>query len=613
MISMIMTGCGKSVEEVKSNINDKAVEAVTEVMADNATADEAASVEETADMPDYAHSDSVVLAGNVAYYIGASEIVSLDLTTGKSEVVWIEDSEYRDMYALNSGAGILLKDNLYFTRTIEDAGSDSYHATRQLNKLNLLDNSFEQVVSYSADNYCSNNMYYADGILYADLNGINDCFEIDDDGNIVRAMNRTETEEYKMVPEGYTLATYEGATKTLFPKESYSQNGMLILYNADNSLVSYDPVSGRETELGGYLNSVNDKSILINSYESGEYRYGLINRKTGEYKYLTNDEYLVSIGIDDEYVYYCETDDSGADTICRMSLDNGRMETVCALPQEKSRLEVSPSALLHPVMTDDYVFIVESHDCGLYPAAVNLNTSEIIVGDNWYYQSGVAQIGTMVRKSASSTAPDGQVLINARCALINITENFAGAERINDTMEARMDEFIARATDNHMAAESWYNDSIEFAKENDSEVYFVPFSFTESIDDLDYMKDNIICFRINGYDYLGGAHGTPYYESFIFDLNTGNRLKAGDFIDLTEEELKNKVLEAVVKRMNEEGRDLFWEDAEESVYNIITPDYANAYLSENGIVFYFDPYLIASYAQGFIEIEIPYSELQKEE
>ena len=34
------------------------------------------------------------------------------------------------------------------------------------------------------------------------------------------------------------------------------------------------------------------------------------------------------------------------------------------------------------------------------------------------------------------------------------------------------------------------------------------------------------------------------------------------------------------------------------------------YLSETGVVFYYAPYEIASYAEGFPEVTIPYSELE---
>lgn len=616
MITLTMAACGKATEAPASTGATEATEEeVTEVMAEPATEEEATEEENSVySMPNSAYSSTVVLAGDRAYFLGNDEIMTLDIATGKSEVVWISDAEYRDQYAFSQGSGLLLGDNLYFVRCINDE-TGSYCSSRELNKYNLTTNSIEAVGTFSSDNYCTGNMYYTDGVLYADLNGINDCFQIDEDGNVVKAMNRADIEEYAMVPEGYSLTTYESGRKTLFPKESYSQNGKLILSNTQSDVVIYDPASKRETELGGFVIAINDKNVLIETYDSGKYAYGLINRKTGEYKYLASlDDYYSSIGIDDEYSYFSQAnEETGATEIGSISLADGKISIVYTAPVSETRLEVTLAYIASPVKIGNFVFTIESHDCGLYPAVINLDTKEMTVGDTWYYQSGIAGVGTIVRGTYSKASDFGQVLVTAKSALININDSYKGAEKINATMNARLDELVSRAEDAVPEAQSWYEESVEFAKENDTEVYFTPYSYTETVDDIDYLTDSVICFRVNGYDYLGGAHGTPYQEAYIFDLETGERKNIGDFITISEEELKDVVTAAVAKKMEAEGRDMYWDDAEQSVHEVVSKEYTNAYLTNDGIVFYFDPYLLASYAQGFVEVEIPYEDLQKAE
>ena len=70
---------------------------------------------------------------------------------------------------------------------------------------------------------------------------------------------------------------------------------------------------------------------------------------------------------------------------------------------------------------------------------------------------------------------------------------------------------------------------------------------------------------------------------------------------------------AVSKRIKSEGPELYWEEAENTVHDVVSFYYDNAYLAEDGIVFFFEPYLLASYAQGFIDVKIPYDVLTKDE
>ena len=51
------------------------------------------------------------------------------------------------------------------------------------------------------------------------------------------------------------------------------------------------------------------------------------------------------------------------------------------------------------------------------------------------------------------------------------------------------------------------------------------------------------------------------------------------------------------------------EDLEHTVADGISYE-SPFYLSETGVVFYYAPYEIASYAEGFPEVTIPYSELE---
>lgn len=45
----------------------------------------------------------------------------------------------------------------------------------------------------------------------------------------------------------------------------------------------------------------------------------------------------------------------------------------------------------------------------------------------------------------------------------------------------------------------------------------------------------------DGYEYTGGAHGTPFRQYFVFDRETGARLSLSDVVENPVEELQAKV------------------------------------------------------------------------
>ncbi len=110
------------------------------------------------------------------------------------------------------------------------------------------------------------------------------------------------------------------------------------------------------------------------------------------------------------------------------------------------------------------------------------------------------------------------------------------------------------------------------------------------------------------YEYGGGAHGMPYREPLLFDRETGEKLALGDVIGNTEEELKTLVADAFCNPPYHEGLE-DWANRRESVYQAAGMNML-FYLSEDGITFYFTPYEVGSYAEGFPAMTVPYSALK---
>lgn len=122
---------------------------------------------------------------------------------------------------------------------------------------------------------------------------------------------------------------------------------------------------------------------------------------------------------------------------------------------------------------------------------------------------------------------------------------------------------------------------------------------------LTYLDDNKICLLLEGYEYSGGAHGMPFRKPLIYNLENGERMEAEDLFDVSEDEFKNAFLSAFEERIAESPDD-FWADAMDYVKEEASFENEDFYLTESGTVFYFEPYVLAAYAYGYIEAEIPY-------
>ncbi len=118
-----------------------------------------------------------------------------------------------------------------------------------------------------------------------------------------------------------------------------------------------------------------------------------------------------------------------------------------------------------------------------------------------------------------------------------------------------------------------------------------------------YESKDIVTFRIDVESYTGGAHGNYLTRYLNFSMQNGSRIKLTDvFADTVQ--LKQALLTALRKQnsLNEET------DLEEAGFyldNGEVPISDNFGFTKNGFIFHFDPYIIAPFSMGAIEIEIP--------
>ena len=118
----------------------------------------------------------------------------------------------------------------------------------------------------------------------------------------------------------------------------------------------------------------------------------------------------------------------------------------------------------------------------------------------------------------------------------------------------------------------------------------------------------VISIRQDNYLFTGGAHGMPGRENHIFSETNGSEVTLASLLPLSEEEVNELAREAFLSRIEEHPEDGYFEDAADTI-RAKTDFFSQSYLTQEGVVFYAQPYEIGPYASGFIEVTVPWEEL----
>ncbi len=124
-----------------------------------------------------------------------------------------------------------------------------------------------------------------------------------------------------------------------------------------------------------------------------------------------------------------------------------------------------------------------------------------------------------------------------------------------------------------------------------------------------YLDEKILSYSYESYAYLGGAHGNSNRMIYNYDLTNAHPIKERDlFIPEYKALLTQLIKDQILEQSAEIGsvadlNDLnFWEDE-------IKPN-DNFYISDEGLVYIFNPYEIAPYSMGQTEVTLPYEKLK---
>ena len=117
----------------------------------------------------------------------------------------------------------------------------------------------------------------------------------------------------------------------------------------------------------------------------------------------------------------------------------------------------------------------------------------------------------------------------------------------------------------------------------------------------------VISVRQDNYLFTGGAHGMPGRENHIFSGEDGSEVALSSLLPLSEEEVNELARAKFLSRIEEHPEDGYFEDAADTI-NAKTDFLSQSYLTQEGVVFYAQPYEIGPYSSGFLEVTVTWEE-----
>jgi hypothetical protein len=183
-----------------------------------------------------------------------------------------------------------------------------------------------------------------------------------------------------------------------------------------------------------------------------------------------------------------------------------------------------------------------------------------------------------------------------------LTNGFPNAvDKINEELEKFAKDFILISSNDKLLARESY-ESARF----DFEAYENTASFTV------FVHNNAISIRFNVYRNSGGASSDYTTTAFTFDLLTGDLMNFAEYIGKTDEFGRNYILTVFRQLISRAPAD-YYDDANEILTSALSSKSIlyQYYLTENGVVLYFDAGTLSPKAHGTDSYTISFRDLNK--
>lgn len=215
--------------------------------------------------------------------------------------------------------------------------------------------------------------------------------------------------------------------------------------------------------------------------------------------------------------------------------------------------------------------------------------------------------------SISSEAPSYEYTFNASIELpeCGMPENVMDNMRDNIVAAVLGENYVDKK--NNRLLKDYSSDSFEeFLQDVEELTYDADFTLIYSTDihgRVGYIsvKDSLVGYERLINAYFGGAHGMQTVVNYIFDMKTGNILTEDDiFIDVDDPALTRLLVDKVNTLRNDtilpKQTDVFSDD-------LVVPN-GNWGISDSGMYITYEPYEIAPYAFGIINVTLENEEIK---
>ena len=570
--------------------------------------------------------DRVLEENGMLYLKYRTEIRSLSKETGEMKTLCQFDTGDENSTFWVYGGG------LYFDRIQAESGSTQGTELYGLYRLDL-ESSVEEHLADLTDQpsvlYASKNRLYVKGY------NMNVIYTLDENGKTAGELSPSDT-IYGEIPAGCS-ELFNGILPYYTEQFGYmpvQNETCLVIADADGShpreisditntssvLFAKDAFFALLRDGNGntqcYRYEVSDPEKRTLLYETAE-NISLVQYQDGYLYLMENQASQTSTG---EFLFKRIAADAEADAAANAAEAQNALFTV----EEEPGMTNDFSMYGNFYVTGNQAYCQQFKDYGVYLGEKTLDDAaggEATLLEPVLFQSPIRELGHVEAQSETLKSADGSRELGSVYAERLVFDGEGDAvEAMNQTMQELQASVLSAARTDSMNLDTEM--SIDTAESDGSEEETLPqeadaaqpvYSMALTIDGDDaitYLDDHYVCVRADGYEYTGGAHGTPFRQYFVFDRETGARLSLSDVVENPVEELQAKV-GAAFRELAEKTNFAFEspEDLEHTVADGISYE-SPFYLSETGVVFYYAPYEIASYAEGFPEVTIPYSELE---
>ena len=125
--------------------------------------------------------------------------------------------------------------------------------------------------------------------------------------------------------------------------------------------------------------------------------------------------------------------------------------------------------------------------------------------------------------------------------------------------------------------------------------------------EVTYNMDCTLSLYFDKYEFMGGAHGNTIRSSDTWNLQNGRRIMLSQMFARSVhykayimQEINNQIAKTIAN-----GENIYFEDYEKNVAEYFNPE--SFYLTQAGVIIYYQQYEIAPYSTGIPEFTIPYT------